>query len=199
MPPFMAGTGKREVILRAAHKLFLRDGFSPTSMDAITREAGVSKATVYAHFESKEKLFEALVRLGSEAALGSFPQLARVGGDPREELLGFFEPFLQLLIGKGAYAWNRLVIAEANRHPENAKLFMSCTTERLTQYVEQYLSLLAKEGLFPEKDVTIAAEVFFSIAVLGPLHKILMGGPDAVDFRANLSFGINLLLNWAKK
>ena len=93
LPPFMAGDDKRSTILRAAHKLFLRDGFSATSMDAVTQEAGVSKATVYAHFDSKQRLFEALIELGSESAINPATTLVRSGGDPRHELHAFFSRF----------------------------------------------------------------------------------------------------------
>jgi TetR/AcrR family transcriptional repressor of mexJK operon len=50
---------KAESILAAAKRSFLAAGFGAVSMDAIAREAGVSKATVYAHFAGKEELFGA--------------------------------------------------------------------------------------------------------------------------------------------
>src|SRR2546423_11032976 len=53
--------GKAALILRGARRAFLAGGFGAVSMDAIAREAGVSKATVYAHFGSKEELFGAVV------------------------------------------------------------------------------------------------------------------------------------------
>src|SRR5207237_10643698 len=53
--------GKAALILRGARRAFLAGGFGAVSMDAIAREAGVSKATVYAHFGSKEDLFGAVV------------------------------------------------------------------------------------------------------------------------------------------
>ena len=48
---------KAVAIMQAAKALFLEHGFGAVSMDQIARQAGVSKATVYAHFTSKEKLF----------------------------------------------------------------------------------------------------------------------------------------------
>ena len=45
---------KRAAILDAAEKLFLSQGFTGTSMDAVAKEAGVSKLTVYSHFSDKE-------------------------------------------------------------------------------------------------------------------------------------------------
>ena len=52
---------KRAAILEAAKTLFLAGGFSGTSMDAVAKEAGVSKLTVYSHFSDKETLFSAAI------------------------------------------------------------------------------------------------------------------------------------------
>lgn len=43
-------------ILEAAYALFYRQGFNRTDMDDVAAEAGVSKRTVYVHFESKDRL-----------------------------------------------------------------------------------------------------------------------------------------------
>ncbi len=52
---------KRAQILDGAREVFARLGFDAASMNDITREAGVSKSTIYVYFASKEDLFEALV------------------------------------------------------------------------------------------------------------------------------------------
>ncbi len=194
LPPSLVGADKRSVILRAAHALFLRDGFSATSMDAVTREAGVSKATVYAHFDGKQALFEALLQAGCEDGLATAPQLVRRGGDPADELITFFEPFLTLIITGGNYAWDRMVIAEASRHPANARLFHECTVGRLTGSVERYLGELDREGRIAPVDLRLAAEAILATAFLGPLHRTLMIGPPEADLLAALRFGVTLLL-----
>jgi AcrR family transcriptional regulator len=51
----------RRQLLRAAGRLFLRDGFVATSLAQIAEEAGVTKGAVYSNFESKEDLFLALL------------------------------------------------------------------------------------------------------------------------------------------
>ena len=52
---------KRRAILDAAKILFLSKGYANTSMDAVATEAGVSKLTVYSHFNDKETLFSSAV------------------------------------------------------------------------------------------------------------------------------------------
>src|SRR5271163_2591236 len=64
--------GKAEAILAAAERAFLASGFGAVTMDAIARGAGVSKATVYAHFTGKEELFGAIVARVSERRFGGF-------------------------------------------------------------------------------------------------------------------------------
>src|SRR4051794_19843838 len=55
-------SSKGEQVLNAAQRLFTKYGYGATSMDALAIAAQVSKATVYAHFENKERLFAAMVQ-----------------------------------------------------------------------------------------------------------------------------------------
>lgn len=54
----------REEILEAALNMFSINNYHATSMSMIAEEAGVSKGTVYWHFDSKEDLFRELVLAG---------------------------------------------------------------------------------------------------------------------------------------
>jgi len=53
--------GKREVILASAQTLFLKHGLRGTSMEAIAREAGIAKPTLYAYFPEKAAIFSTLL------------------------------------------------------------------------------------------------------------------------------------------
>lgn len=48
-------------ILEAAHKLFVRDGYTATTMTAIATEAGVAIQTVYASAKTKRDIFQAIL------------------------------------------------------------------------------------------------------------------------------------------
>ncbi|MGB5317829.1 TetR/AcrR family transcriptional regulator, partial [Eudoraea sp.] len=49
---------KQEILVKASD-LFLDLGFKSVTMDDIAGEMGVSKKTIYSHFENKTKLVEA--------------------------------------------------------------------------------------------------------------------------------------------
>src|ERR671931_410522 len=52
---------KRKQIIEGARRVFIDMGFDAASMNDITREAGVSKGTIYVYFANKEELFECLI------------------------------------------------------------------------------------------------------------------------------------------
>jgi AcrR family transcriptional regulator len=63
----------RAAVLEAARRLFVRDGYAATSMQAIAAEAGVASKTVYLAFATKSGLLRALWDLalkGDEDAAG---------------------------------------------------------------------------------------------------------------------------------
>lgn len=69
----------RHKVVRAAQRLFLRDGYAPTTMSAIATEAGVVVETLYRGFGSKAGLFGAVV----EAALAGGADRAEVPVEER--------------------------------------------------------------------------------------------------------------------
>ena len=56
------GSAKRRQIMEGARQVFLSAGFDGASMNDVARAAGVSKGTLYAYFNSKDELFEAIIR-----------------------------------------------------------------------------------------------------------------------------------------
>ncbi len=59
----MPAEARREALLVAAVDEFARRGFHGTQMEHVAAAAGVSKALIYQHFESKEVLFAAVTEL----------------------------------------------------------------------------------------------------------------------------------------
>jgi AcrR family transcriptional regulator len=68
-------------ICAAAYRLMFREGFSRTSMDAIAAAAGVTKKTLYYHFDSKDALVAALLEQQQPRALELFREWADPSAD----------------------------------------------------------------------------------------------------------------------
>ena len=109
---------KTEKILEAAGQLFREQGYGAVSMDQIARDAGVSKATVYAHFESKERLFAAIVEHGCTTYLeGTVPAVQQLD-DMREALTRIARSIENFLLAPKTLGIYRVIIAESPRFPE---------------------------------------------------------------------------------
>ena len=74
-------------ILDAASREFAQQGYEHTALDAVAIRAGVTKATVYYHFDSKEALYAELLTQYLADAYKRLVELERLGGSPTERLL----------------------------------------------------------------------------------------------------------------
>ena len=122
--------GKVESILAAATRTFLAGGFGAVSMDTIAREAGVSKATVYAHFAGKEELFGAMVGRVCERHFETFSARELDPTDVRASLTTLGRRFLDLVLSPVAIAVHRIIVAEVTRFPALGEVFWRAGPER---------------------------------------------------------------------
>ncbi len=139
------GSELREHILYAAKNVFLEVGFERASMDVIAARAETSKRTLYAHFESKEKLYLSIIALVRELYLSKLKTPGDYSDDAAEALVMFCGRYLEGLL----FAWTirmcRLSIAEAERFPEGSAQYFdvifSAPHERLSAYLGETFGL----------------------------------------------------------
>jgi AcrR family transcriptional regulator len=86
-----AASEARQRILDTADRLFYAEGVRAVGIDRVIAEAGVAKATLYAHFPSKDDLIVATLR-HREASVSEFFRTAmeRHGRRTRDKLRAFF-------------------------------------------------------------------------------------------------------------
>jgi TetR/AcrR family transcriptional regulator, mexJK operon transcriptional repressor len=155
--------GKAESILAAAERNFLANGFGAVSMDMIAREAGVSKATVYAHFASKEELFEAVIERECERYFASFSAGELDPADVRGSLLVLGRRFLDLILSDDAIALYRIILAEVTRFPVLGEVFWRAGPERERVQIEEFLRSAVAAGSLAIDDPRLAAEQFVGL------------------------------------
>src|ERR1700751_341548 len=80
------GEATRSHLIAIATRMFAERGYEDTSIEAVLREAGVSRGSLYHHFASQEALFEAVAEDG-EGKGGSQTVAASAGADGRVDAL----------------------------------------------------------------------------------------------------------------
>ena len=107
---------QRRRLFDAAAAVFSRVGYAEASAEAISREAGMSKATFYEHFANKEECILALFDAASERVRGAVEVATGVegsamveGSTPEERVLGGVRAFLAAIEAYPDYARTLLV------------------------------------------------------------------------------------------
>ena len=133
------GEELREHILWVAKDVFLEMGFERASMDEVAARAETSKRSLYAHFESKEKLFLAVIEL----VRGLFRNRLKLPGDyseePAEALVLFCGRYLEVLLYESSIQMMRLSAAETGRFPEGAARYFDVIFTEVQTRLDAYL------------------------------------------------------------
>lgn len=93
----------RDRILRAAEKVFARQGYKGATIDAISSTAKVNRALLYYYFKDKEALYNSLVEQGVKAFDDIFEGLSKEGPSIRDKLHTFLSEFCNLLLTKRGF------------------------------------------------------------------------------------------------
>ncbi|MBD2447053.1 TetR/AcrR family transcriptional regulator [Nostoc sp. FACHB-152] len=134
-------TQKQEQILQGAIQVFLQEGYARTSMDRVSAEAGVSKQTIYSHFQDKEGLFKALMERLTLTCFQSIFSGTKLHGEPAILLRQVAETYLTKVADNPDYlALLRLIITESQNFPELAKLYNQTVVQRGRFLLSQYFA-----------------------------------------------------------
>jgi TetR/AcrR family transcriptional repressor of mexJK operon len=148
----------KQRILDAATLLFLRDGFSQTSLDTVAEQAETTKPTVYSHFNSKQGLFNAIICNNIEDVTPLVEGLLKPTEDPKADLLKFGDKFLPFVLSEETQRWDRLAASEAINHPEIGDAFFEAGPARALKQLAAYLKAQASAGRLNIRKSDRAAE-----------------------------------------
>ena len=154
---------KRAAILNVAKRLFTTQGFDSTSMDAIAAAAGVSKLTVYSHFQDKERLFTAAVECVCAEQMPAEIFRADLKGPIRRQLITIARAFFSLITSEEAVAVHRTIVANARQSPKLAELFWEAGPKRTQLAFESFLREEVNGGKLDIPDLHRATTQFFCL------------------------------------
>lgn len=158
MPPEQ----RREQLIDAALSVILEHGYGGVSIEAIAREAGVTRPVVYDHFPNLPRLLHALVEREERYSLEQLdqvvPQVQANGSttDPDEVLAGAVRRFLDAVADRPA-TW-RLILLPLEGTPELVRQHVEINRARILERIEVFVRWsIAQHQLPAELDVELTA------------------------------------------
>ena len=189
---------KRENIVRAANGLFMKNGYSLTSMEAVAKNAGVSKLTIYSHFANKDELFKEVIRQRCDklAAPESFMALA---DEPVEKsLMQLGLGFTSLVFRPDSIRLHCIMQAEATRHPKVVEIFYETGPKRVRAEFARLLKIWDNQNKLSIANPEVAANQFFSLLKGEMLMQVIllrMPMPSQAQLEAHLRATVDFFLS----
>lgn len=165
---------KRDAILEAAARVFLDQGYSAVTMDALAEAVPVSKPTLYNYFPGKQALFAAVVTSMCERMAAAIELAARNNGDVRHDLELIARAFVDIAYSPESIALYRVLIAEVRNFPELGKLTYESGVIPMLHDVSAYLRSVGKGAgvRFPRAEES--ARLLISMLSGDEFHRCLL-------------------------
>lgn len=177
---------KAEAILAGGMQEFLAHGYAATSMDRVAIASGVSKATVYSHFQDKEGLFTALIQHLVE---GKFSLLFEPISDeilqtkPEIVLKDLAKRVLAMGVNDPQYLnFVRVILGESGRFPNLARIFVRNIEQTAFNRLRQYFTAFPQLKL---SDPEATARIFIGALVHFMIVQEMLHGRDIIPMEGD--------------
>lgn len=190
-------------IIAAALALFVEHGFAATRLEDVARRAGVSKGTVYLYFDSKEALFEAVVREVVIPQVERSELLAQQHRGSQAELLEqLVMNWWQSVSAGPVCGIPKLIVAESANFPQASQFFVDNVINRVRGIFNKVIEKGIEQGEFRQIDPEYVTRLLMSPMVLLAIWRHSLKPYDQtfpVDEETYLQQHLDLFLNGLKK
>src|SRR5215831_12821737 len=147
---------RRSQILEAALRVFVREGFQNAPVEAIAREAGLAKGTIYLYFPTKEAVLQAAIERYSllpviEESVGKLVET------PPEQAIPALVALLWQRLKDRAPVFRMMLGLGGILQPENARIFLERVVLPGNTLLAGYLDHCVARGALRPIDTFVAA------------------------------------------
>lgn len=184
-------------ILDAAFEEFVKNGYGSTRLEDVATRAGVTKGTIYFYFETKERVFEEMVR---HTSLGFFPDFESYAAKLQGSYTRRLHDLMVFVFGRIADSREsretlRFLIAEGTRFPDLVERhydeFVKPTIDQFQKIIQAGIAA----GEFRAAPATAFTEIVMSPALLLSLWALLFGSRKQLDVAAFTTASIDLFMH----
>ena len=188
---------KRAKILQAAKSIFLKMGYHATNMNQIAKEAGVTKLTVYNHFQDKANLFICAIEESCEESIRTKQFELTAESDFRQALYLMCQRALSIIYLPEALKLDCLLFELAAEQSPLTQQFFDASHTRMCHlwcdFFEQAITLNFIQADDPLKQT----ELIVALMLGTRHHKVLLGldsVPTTVEIEQMIEQAIELFL-----
>lgn len=189
---------KRQQIIEGARRIFIEMGFDAASMNDITREAGVSKGTIYVYFDNKEELFEAMIEEERCAIFNDLYWALEQGGEVRGTLIRFGFALATKITSEKVTRAQRTVIGICERIPELGARFYERGPRQGHAKLAVFLKSAVDKGELRLPDLELAAYQLTDLCLAGYYRQRLFGyrteAPSPEEILRTVTAGVDMFL-----
>ena len=157
-------------IIQAAYQVFSEKGFAAARLDEIAKRAGVSKGALYLYFETKQDIFEAVVKDAVAPNIGAIEQFALAFPGPFEQLIRMMIPRVAELADKSDIGKVvKMVIGESGNFPEIARIWHDDIVGKALGLLTGLIARAQERG-----EVRTGDPREYTLTIIGPMLAAVM-------------------------
>jgi len=191
---------KRNAIIEAAGKVFLESGYAESSMNRVADKAGVSIKTVYRHFENKDDLFVAVIKVAcitfSEEDQDLNQEPSWFKDPPTKALTTSAKAYMKHILDKDHIALFRVINRDSHKFPELGQKYHQEVVQPRNLRLVSYLNKWKKDARWKLADPELAANTFAALLRGQIFENILLGlnPPNETEFNNHLNKSVEMIL-----
>ena len=191
---------RHEELLECALDHFLDKGFEQATIEAIATATGMTKRTVYARYPDKSALFHAAVsRAIARLAIPEEQIAATDCGDLEQTLRNIARLRIDLVSTPRGLKLQRIINTESYRFPDIFTEVYEFGALPTIKFLARLLKRETAAGRLAIAEPAMAANVFMSMAVSGPVRIIVSGNPlPEKEIDERVAFAVRLFLDGAR-
>lgn len=180
---------RRQQILDAALAEFSTIGFEGATVEKIAQRVGLTKAGLYAHFKSKDAIFDELLASTMFSPTSPSHWQWTEGASLEETVDRYLDTVYSFIRTPKAQAIFRLLISESGRSPERVRRWHEQILQPHALRRQGEMDECVSKGVLPENDFSRKFSLASAPALLALVTHLLMGGQAAEDEIAQIREG----------
>lgn len=164
----------KESILLEALKLFAHDGYEGVSVREIAKQLGISQTALYKHYNSKQDIFDSIVKHMNDDYAKRVKTLKMPEGNsldiagkykkiPLEAIINISkQQFLYWIQDEYASCFRKMLILEQYKNKQMSDLYQKNFGTGVIEYISSLFQEMINIGFFKEKNAKLLAMDFYS-------------------------------------